>query len=257
MIEQQRHELDEKGYLILRDFMTPGLLGAVGQRVDELFGLEGEAAGSEFKMEPQTRRLANLVDKGEVFLQIIQTPEILKCMEHVLGPDFKLSSLNVRSANPNSDWVQPLHMDGGELPDERGFFVCNSVWLLDDFTPVNGAIRMVPGSHRWRQKPQDVLSDVVASHPNEVLITGSAGTVVVMNSHIWHGATANRTGKPRRALHAYYTRRDKPQQLYQKQYLRYELQSRLPPQLRKILALDDPLNDEICSKITKLSGFLK
>ena len=78
-----------------------------------------------------------------------------------------------------------------------------------------------------------------------------------MNSHIWHGATANRTGKPRRALHAYYTRRDKPQQLYQKQYLRYELQFRLPPQLRKILALDDLLNDEICSKITKLSGFLK
>ncbi len=257
MNEQQRHDLDEHGYLLLRDFMTSSLLSAVRWRVDELFEMEGETAGSEFKIEPQTRRLANLADKGEVFLQIIQTPEILECMKHVLGPEFKLSSLNARSANPNSNWVQPLHMDGGELPDEKGFFVCNSIWLLDDFTLVNGAIRIVPGSHRWRQKPQDILSDLAAAHPDEVLITGSSGTVVVMNSHLWHGATANRTGKPRRALHAYYTRRDKPQQLYQKQYLRQELQSQLSPQLRKILALDDPLNDEICSRVSKLSGFLK
>ena len=29
-------------------------------------------------------------------------PEILDCIEHVIGPNYKLSSLNARSANPHN-----------------------------------------------------------------------------------------------------------------------------------------------------------
>jgi ectoine hydroxylase-related dioxygenase (phytanoyl-CoA dioxygenase family) len=78
-----------------------------------------------------------------------------------------------------------------------------------------------------------------------------------MNAHLWHGGTANRTNQPRRALHSYYTRSDKPQQLYQKKFLSPDLQTRLSPQLRKLLALDDPLNDAISSRMSGMSGFLK
>jgi ectoine hydroxylase-related dioxygenase (phytanoyl-CoA dioxygenase family) len=190
-------------------------------------------------------------------VQAIQMPEILECVEHVIGPEFKLSSVNVRSPWPNSHWVQPLHIDGGGLPDDKGYYVCNSVWMLDDFTLENGAIRMVPGSHGRGQRPQEVLSDPTACCPGEVLLTGKAGTVVVMNAHMWHGATANQTNQRRRAMHVYYTRRDKPQQLYQKKFLRPEVQSQLSPRARKILALDDPDNDRISSEITNISGFLK
>jgi hypothetical protein len=31
----------------------------------------------------------------------------------------------------------------------------------------------------------------------------------------------------------------------------------MPPPLRDLLALDDPLNDELCSRVTNQSGFLK
>src|SRR5277367_5392204 len=92
----EKRQLDTEGYLVFENLMDEHLLELVRDRVDELFALEGEQAGSEFKMEPHSRRLANLVDKGEVFEQIIQTPPILECMKHVLGPRFKLSSLNVR-----------------------------------------------------------------------------------------------------------------------------------------------------------------
>jgi ectoine hydroxylase-related dioxygenase (phytanoyl-CoA dioxygenase family) len=257
MNSHQQEQLEEQGYVTLESLMTPHFLTAVQARVDELFELEGDAAGSEFKQEPQSRRLANVVNKGDVFLQVIRTPEVLACVELVLGKEFKLSSLNVRSANPHSDWVQPLHVDGGFLPDEKGYCVCNSVWMLDDFTIENGATRLIPGSHRWRRRPADVLQDLTAPHPEEILLTGKAGTVVVMNAHVWHGGTANRTGRPRRALHSYYTRNDKPQQLYQKRFLDLDVQARLSPQLRKLLALDDPLNDEISSRISGMSGFLK
>ncbi len=233
------------------------MLEALRRRVEELFAEEAERAGSEFKQEPEARRLANLVDKGEIFERVVAMPEILERVRHVLGPEFKLSSLNVRSANPRSSWVQPLHADMGAIPDEKGFWVCNTVWMLDDFTTQNGAIRMIPGSHRWARLPQEALKDPAAPHPDEVLLTGPAGTVVVMNAHLWHGATANQTDKPRRAMHAFYTRRDKPQQQYQKKLLRPEVERRLSPELRKLLALDDPLNDRLCSEVTGQSGFLR
>jgi ectoine hydroxylase-related dioxygenase (phytanoyl-CoA dioxygenase family) len=257
MTEDEKRQLDTDGYLVLENLMGESLLDRVRRRVDELFEQEGDQAGSEFKQEPGSRRLANLVDKGELFEDVIQTPRVLECMEHVLGPRFKLSSLNVRSADPENGWAQPLHADSGALADDRGYWVCNSVWILDDFTLENGATRLVPGSHRWGRIPQDVVTDLYAPHPQEMLLTGRAGTVVVMNAHMWHGGTANRTAAHRRAMHVYYTRWDKPQQQYQKQLLRSEVQSRLSPESRRLLALDDPLNDELSSQFSNISGFLK
>jgi len=255
--EAEKQQIDDQGYLVLKDLMDRDFLETLQTRIEELFAEEGARAGAEFKQEPNARRLANLVNKGEVFERAIAVPRVLECMEHVLGPEFKLSSLNVRATDPFSDCGQPLHADGGAVADERGYWVCNSVWMLDDFTAENGAIRMVPGSHKWRRLPQDALADPVAPHPGEVMLTGKAGTVVVMNAHMWHGATANRTDRQRRAMHAFYTRRDKPQQQYQKKLLSTDVQARLSPSLRKLLALDDPVNDELSSRYSGASGFLK
>ncbi len=252
-----RDKLESDGFVVLEDFMSSDLLARIRERVDRLFELEGDAAGSEFRQEEQTGRLANLVDKGEVFQEAIQLPLLLDHIRLVLGPEFKLSSLNVRSANPHSTWVQPLHADNGAIADEKGYWVCNSVWMLDDVTTENGAIRMVPGSHKWGKLPQEALTDLLASHPGEILLTGGAGTVVIMNAHMWHGGTANRTPAPRRAMHAFYCRRDKPQQQYQKQLLRPEVQKQMAPDLRWLLALDDPMNDRLSDTRSNQSGFLK
>jgi hypothetical protein len=252
--DAQRRSLDEDGYVALPGLMPPDLLNALRSRIDELFAAEGAGAGSEFKQEPGARRLANLVNKGEIFEQVIVTPLVLECVAQVLGPRFKLSSLNARSTNPHSDADQPLHADSGAIADDLGYSVCNSVWLLDDFTPENGATRMVPGSHRWRRLPE---AGFYAPHPAQQLVLGKAGDVVVMNAHMWHGGTANHTAAPRRAMHVYYTRWDQPQQQYQKRWLSDEVQSRLSPEARRILALDDPLNDELSSTGSGKSGFMK
>jgi hypothetical protein len=253
LTDADRRQLDEEGYLILPGLMPPELLESLRNRIEELFGEEGAQAGSEFKQEPEAKRLANLMDKGPIFEEVILTKRVLECMAHILGPRFKLSSLNARSTNPHSAVGQPLHADSGAVADD-GYFVANSVWLLDDFTSENGATRFVPGSHRWRRLPDP---DFYQAHPDEQLVLGKAGDVVVMNAHMWHGGTANRTAAPRRAMHAYYTRYDQPQQQYQKRWLSAAVQSRLSPAARGILALDDELNDELSATGSGKSGFMK
>jgi hypothetical protein len=105
--------------------------------------------------------------------------------------------------------------------------------------------------------PQDVLPEARAPQPGEILLTGGAGSVVIMNAHLWHGGTANRTATPRRALHSFYCRSDKPQQQYQKALINQEVQGRLNQQMRDVLALDDPLNDRLSSEQSGASGFLR
>lgn len=250
-------QLDSLGYVLMEDVLDRALLEEVRERVEHLYDIEGDRAGSEFRLEPGSRRLANLVDKGEIFVRLISIPRVLDAVGHVLGPRFKLSSFNARSANPLSSEAQPLHCDAAAIPDERGYWVCNTIWLLDDFTTENGATRIVPGSQDWRRLPQEVLSDLSAPHPQEVLLTAPAGSVIVMNTHAWHGGTANRSAHHRRALHAFYCRFDKPQQQYQKRLLRPEIQAGLAPEIRRLLALDDPLNDALSASGSNISGFLK
>ena len=257
LIAAEQIQLDEQGYLVLADFMSADLLQRLRQAVEERFALERDQAGAEFKQEPGCRRLANLADKGEVFREIIALPRILACVRGVLGPAIKLSSLNARLVPAHCDVVQPLHADMGALADERGYWVCNTVWMLDPYTRDNGALRIVPGSHRWGKLPDDVVADRTAPHPEEILVTGAAGTVVVMNAHLWHGGTANRTDQSRTAVHAFFARRDKPQQQYQKQLLRPEVQAALSLQLRDLLALDDPHNDVVSAQNVRRSGFMK
>jgi ectoine hydroxylase-related dioxygenase (phytanoyl-CoA dioxygenase family) len=257
MTEDERRHLDEHGYVVLRGRIDADLLHGLTTRIAEVFAEEGPQAGHEFKQEVNAHRLSNLVDKGEVFRRAIALPDVLECVRHVLGPAMKLSSLNARSADPYSEEGQPLHVDMGAVADEKGYWVCNTVWMLDPFTTENGATRMVPGSHLWGTRPQDVLADPMAPHPDEILLTGPAGSIAVMNAHLWHGGTANRTAAPRLAMHAFYCRRDKPQQQYQKRLLSPEVQSALSPELRTLLALDDPLNDELSSAPVVRSGFLK
>jgi ectoine hydroxylase-related dioxygenase (phytanoyl-CoA dioxygenase family) len=254
--EGHRRRLDEQGWVKLDGLIAAGLRARLAERLEALFAAEGDEAGAEFKREPGARRLANLADKGEVFLEAMLETTVLRHVAHVLGERFKLSSLNARAAEPRGHRAQPLHVDAGAVPDERGFWVCNALWMLDDFTEENGALRVVPGSHRTGHRPQDALADALLPHPDEVLVTGRAGDVVVMNAHLWHGGTANRTAGRRLALHAFYCRSDKPQQQYQKALLRAETQGRLSPSARALLALDDPANDAM-SGGTGTSGFLK
>ena len=128
-------------------------LGALRERFESLCEAEGIAAGIEVHQEEGTRRLADLVNKGPVFDLVYTHPTVLAAVHHVIGREFKMSSLNARDALPG-EGHQGLHTDWSKDYDGR-FHVCNSIWLLDDFTEENGCTRLVPGTHRGKHPGND------------------------------------------------------------------------------------------------------
>jgi ectoine hydroxylase-related dioxygenase (phytanoyl-CoA dioxygenase family) len=230
--------LDENGYLALPDILNPTEIESIRARLAELLTIEKENAGREVHQEAGTTRLANLVDKGDVFRICFTHPRVLAALAHVLDDDMKLSSLNSRAALP-SQGLQGLHADWHEAVEPGRYQVCNSIWLLDDFTKENGATRLVAKSHRKGKMPGQVMSDPTAPHPDEQLLIAPAGTVVIFNSHTWHGGTLNRTDRPRRAVHSYWCRRDQKQQLDQRSYLSPETGAGFSPPVKYLLAIED------------------
>jgi len=182
--------------------------------------------------------LSNLIDKGDVFKVFFSQPKVLAAIAHVLGNDIKLSSLNSRAALPGKG-LQGLHADWHEAVEPGEYQVCNSIWLLDEFTKDNGATRLVAGSHRFGKMPSQDMPDPSAPHPDEELLLAPAGTVVVFNSHTWHGGTLNRTSSPRRAVHSYWTRRGQPQQLDQRKFQSAETKTKFSPPVRHLLDIED------------------
>lgn len=234
---EEKAALDRDGYLPLPGILSPEQVVAMNARLAALLAEEGGDAGKEVHQEAGTDRLSDLVNKGDVFTVCYTHPRVLAAIVHVLGGNLKLSSLNARAALPGQG-LQGLHADWHEAVPPGSYRVCNSIWLLDDFTPSNGATRVVPGTHRSGKMAHEVMADSSQEHPDERLIIAPAGTVVVFNSHTWHGGTRNQTDNPRRAVHSYFCHRDEKQQLDQRRHLRDETRARLSPAVRTVLQVE-------------------
>ncbi len=236
--------LDNNGYLNLGQILTDHQVSQINNTLKKLMDEEGENAGSELldskyikhPKEAGADRLADLVNKGEIFDIFYTHPRVLAAIAHVLGSEIKLSSLNYRAAKPGMG-LQKLHVDWHEAVVPGQYKVCNSIWLLDNFSKENGATRVVPGTHLTGDLPQEILTDQEAPHPDEVIIEAPAGTVVIFNSHTWHGGTTNSTTKNRRSIHSYFCQSDQPQQVDQSRYIKKETLQRLSPAAIKILGL--------------------
>jgi ectoine hydroxylase-related dioxygenase (phytanoyl-CoA dioxygenase family) len=107
--------------------------------------------------------------------------------------------------------------------------------MLDAFTDQNGPTRIVPGTHRSAARPQDALEDPEGPHPDEITITGRAGTVAVFNAHVWHGGTRNATTGSRHAITMAFCRRQERQQYDIRGLLRPETYARLNDATRYLL----------------------
>ena len=237
--ESQYDQLDSQGYVVLPDVIDRVWLEELRIRLAELQEFEGRAAGHEVGGQDGADMLADLLNKGEVFEKMLREPHVLAAVHHVLG-DFRVNSLNYRMPRLGKVSQQMLHQDCQHvLPDGR-YRVCNSMWLMDDFTVENGATRVVPGTHLADVLPDEAMTPEqrVETHPDEVIVTGKAGSVIIFNSHTWHGRSANRTGERRGGMTLSFCQREIPQQLNQREYIRKVVYDRIGAAERYLMDVD-------------------
>jgi ectoine hydroxylase-related dioxygenase (phytanoyl-CoA dioxygenase family) len=210
-------------------------------RLEELWVLEGDQAGEENYIEPGVRRLANLANKGNIFRQVYAHPQVLEVVEAVMGPNIRASMVNARDVPPLTGVRMPFHMDSdkGRVRDEKGYSAATAIWMLDEFTVENGATAFVPGSHLFDKSPKHVLADLNASHPDETIIEGQPGDVLVFNGHCWHAGRPNQTNSHRRGILVHYLRADVPRPENRRQRLDPENAAILSAQERELLGLND------------------
>jgi ectoine hydroxylase-related dioxygenase (phytanoyl-CoA dioxygenase family) len=241
MDDQQRKQLDEQGYLIFKSVLSPAEIENLLARLEDLWAAEGEHAGEENYIEAGVRRLANLANKGEIFRRLYAHPQVLDVIEAVMGPEMRASMVNARDVPPHTGARLSFHMDSdkGRVRDEKGYNAATAIWMLDEFTVANGATAFVPGSHRLGKSPKQVLADLNASHPDEIVIEGQPGDVLVFNGHCWHAGRPNETDGHRRAVLVHYLRADVPRPENRRQHLDPDQAAALSPRERELLGLDD------------------
>jgi ectoine hydroxylase-related dioxygenase (phytanoyl-CoA dioxygenase family) len=231
-------QLDEQGFTVLENIIDPDWIEPLRQAFETIYAAEGTEAGKEVAQMEGVRRLADLVNKGEVFDQVYLQPTLLTAVYHILQRSFKLHSLNGHDPL-HGHGMQTLHADSGEPCTPGGpYHVVNSMWMLDDFTTDNGGTRLVPGSHLRPGRIGDYVEDRNADHPEQIQLTGKAGCVAVFNGNVWHSSFINRNGAARRTLHCAFIAREHQQQTNQRQHLRPETAGRLSPLARYILEVD-------------------
>lgn len=185
-------------------------------------------------IEYGTGRLCNLIGKDSAFNICFLDPRVLAAAEHLLGPNLKVSSINYREPKAGGG-QQPLHVDWEQAIAPGECYACNCLWVLDDFTAENGATRVVPGSHRWGKMPENIMADPMLPHPQERIIEAPAGALLILNSHVWHGGTRNRSNQQRRTIQTYFVQRKFPQQLNQRENLSATTVNRLSPRAKYLL----------------------
>ncbi len=204
----QKKKLDSDGFLCFPGILSDQEINKMRDVTDRVYLKEntGKESGAVESSYMQNKTAG---------LDVCFThPNILAAIAYVLDGQIKSFGIHGRP-HPAGGEQQALHVDYNGPPAQGGkYAVCNSIWMLSDFTKNNGATRVIPGSHLSGKNPQDALEDLVATHPDEKLLLGKAGSVVVFNSHVWHGTTENRSQQTRASLTSFFCRRDDPHMVF-------------------------------------------
>jgi ectoine hydroxylase-related dioxygenase (phytanoyl-CoA dioxygenase family) len=217
-LEQAKVQLDQQGYCILPDLLLSEVLRRVRERIAEQATVERRSRLSgrdDAQVDDSNQYVYALINKGDVFVDLVLHPVILQLVQHLLGEEFLLSASDGILAHPGGS-LAPLHTDQWWMPppvprgqrhapvgsiqrNEVGGssrcdaisppVVCSIMWMVSPFTDENGGTRVVPGTHLSGALPEASIPHRVAS----IAACGNAGSAMVFDGRLWHSTGANRT----------------------------------------------------------------
>ncbi len=190
MTPEQLRALDAEGYIIVPAALDPAWIA----RLHQAFASASTQQGGTVHVE-----ITDATPERAAWIALETHPALLETAWRVLGTRDLVFGAHGRDPLPGFG-QQGLHADWGPRAPGAGPFVFTALWMLDPFTVENGATRVVPGSHRLYTPISKSLSQPLARHPQERVLTGAAGSVILMNGHLWHSARRNESRGSRRTV---------------------------------------------------------
>ncbi len=196
---EERAALDREGYVVLRGVYDAAQCARLRETFERTY-----VPSHEWPMPRGAGTRHAMLDNEPEAWAAALAPRVLACAQYLLKRRFFLFDVQGRDPRPGQgeqrlhrDWVMPT----GPAP------IVVVLAFLDPFGAANGATRVVPGTHLM-DGGADAFSEMVR-HPDEVIVAGEAGDVVVCDGYLVHSGTQNVSGAPRRdlqiALHAFDT----------------------------------------------------
>jgi phytanoyl-CoA hydroxylase len=157
------------------------------------------------KDNPTLRRVASPTEISEVCENVTFNSQIGDYIADLLGPDIRFHHAKMNSKLPGSKTVVKWHQDFPFDPHTNTDQI-TALLFLDDVTPENGPLKVVPGSHTgklhslWHDGQftgaiDDSLSDEFETAA--ISCFGPAGTLCLMHVCVTHASGENRSSGPR------------------------------------------------------------
>lgn len=183
---------ERDGFVIFRNVVDTDLTAQASEHVAWLQQRHPELRGEDLGNQ--------LVARDPFWVRLVSDQRLVDIAEQFVGPDIALFASHYICKPPYSGRRVLWHQDGAYWPLEPMKVI--TLWLaIDDSTPENGCLRVIPGSHRedlhelrLREDVDSVLGSEAAVAVDESLavdITLSAGDVEVHHPNIMHGSDAN------------------------------------------------------------------
>ena len=193
--EQIRH-LEVEGYVAL-----PRLLD-----VHQLFRLKSQLLAfetSHVDYSTSQRGQSGVQFAGGAVSELIIFPPMVEFLREICG-EVVMMSCDFGRSEPGHPGIS-LHCDGQPWGSEifHAEYTCprllRVLYYLDDLTPETSPFRIIPRSHlSYHNQANPYLR--YEEHPEEVMVTLSAGSAVVFSHHAFHGNCPNTGNHARESL---------------------------------------------------------
>ena len=196
-----RRRYDEDGYLVFPNVLDPDLVRTAGEHVEWLQRKHPE-------LRPEQLHHWLMWD-DPFWLRLVSDSRLLDLAEGILGPDIALFASHY-ICKPGGDGQPVLwHQDGSYWPLKPMEVV--TAWLaVDESTPENGGMRVIPGSHKGpalehhqHEKTAVLHTEIRPEQIDEsraVDVILPSGGVSLHHPMLVHGSNANHSPKRRCGL---------------------------------------------------------
>ena len=151
----------------------------------------------------------SIINHDQSFAEYLADDRLLALMERLLGPHVRISFTSAiineqgnERGNWHADW--PFNQkNAGHIPAPYPDSVMHitTLWMLSPFSSENGGTLVLPGSHRSPTNPTAKDGhDPLGPLPTETQARGPVGSVLIMDSRLWHATAPNHSADPRVAL---------------------------------------------------------